>query len=165
MAYSAAFKAKIVQKLLLPNGPTQGAVSRETGIPQTTLSRWLQRARTIAPMPAKHPSKRRKWTADEKLRVVLEASRLPDDELGAFLRREGLHETQLREWRDAAKAGLASLSGDRQSPELQRVRQLEYELRRKEKALAETAALLVLRKKAQALWGDEDDDTPGSSAK
>ena len=165
MAYSTAFRAKIVQKLMQPNGPTQGAVSRDTGIPQTTLSRWMAGARTIAPMSSKSPSKRRKWTAEEKLRVVLEASRQSDDDLGAFLRREGVHEAHLQEWRAAAKAGLAALSGDRRSPELQRVKQLEAELLRKDRALAEISALLVLRKKVQALWGDVDDDTAGSSAK
>ncbi len=39
------------------------------------------------------------------------------------------------------------------------MRELERQLRRKDKALAEAAALLVLQKKAQALWGDADDDT------
>lgn len=148
-----------------PNGPTQLAVSRDTGVPQTTLSRWMQRARTIAPMSPKNPSRRKKRTADEKLRVLLEASRLPDEELGAFLRREGLHEAQLKEWREAARAGLASLTGDRRSPEAQRVKQLESELLRKDKALAEVSALMILRKKVQALWGDEDDDTGRNSAK
>lgn len=165
MPYSAAFRAKIVQKLMQPNGPTQCAVSRETGVPQPTLSQWLRRARTLAPMTSRDTPKRRKWTAEEKLRVVIEASRLPDAELGGYLRREGVQEAQLREWREAAKAGLTSLGADRRSPEAHRVKQLEGELRRKEKALAEVSALLVLRKKVQALWGDVDDDTDGSSAK
>ena len=54
---------------------------------------------------------RRQWTAEEKLRVVLEAAQLSEDELGAFLRREGVHEAQLKEWRaavtEAAKAALS----------------------------------------------------------
>ena len=164
-AYSIAMRTRIVHKLMQPNAPSQTSVARETGVSQMTLSRWLQAARTIAPMTARNPTKRRKWTAEEKLRVVVEAGRLQDDELGGFLRREGVQEAQLREWRDAARAGLASLSGDRKSPEVQRVKQLEKELDRKEKALAEVAALLVLRKKVQALWGDVDDDTTESSAK
>lgn len=165
MPYTASFRTKIVQKLMQPNGPSQLSVSRDTGVPQTTLSRWMKQARTIAPMSPKNSSRRKKRTADEKLRVLLEASRLPDEELGAFLRREGLHEAQLKEWREAARAGLASLSGDRRSPETQRVKQLESELLRKDKALAELSALMILRKKVQALWGDEDDDTGRNSAK
>ena len=165
MAYSRAFRAKIVHKLMQPNAPSQGSVSRETGVSQVTLSRWLQTARTIPSMTEKPTTKRRKWTAEEKLRIVAEASRLKDAELGAFLRREGVHDVQLREWSDAARAGLASLNGDRRSPEVQRVKQLEKELLRKDRALAEVSALLVLRKKVQALWGDVDDDTAESSAK
>jgi transposase-like protein len=165
MPYSAAFRSKIVQKLMQPGGPTQGAISRETGVPQTTLSRWVQRARTMVPMASKRSTKRQRRTADEKLRVVMEALRLPDEELGAFLRREGVTEAELQQWREAARAGLAATTGDRKSPELQRIKQLEGELLRKEKALAEVSAILVLRKKAQALWGDVDADTDGNSAK
>ena len=76
---------------------------------------------------------------------MLEASRLSDEQLGAFLRREGLHEATLREWRAAALEALGTPKTAR--AETRRVRELERELRRKDKALAETAALLVLQKK------------------
>ena len=77
------------------------------------------------------------------------------------MRRQGLHEAQLQQWRDQMLAGLEPMTVPRgkKAPEGKRVRELEKELRRKDKALAETAALLVLKKKAQAIWGDEDDDT------
>jgi len=98
--------------------------------------------------------------------VVLEAAGVPEAELGAFLRRKGVHEAQLAEWRkqvtEGAVAALRGPSGrDRKAVhvEAKRVRELERELARKDKALAEAAALLVLKKKAQAIWGDEDDDT------
>jgi transposase-like protein len=88
---------------------------------------------------------------------VLEASRLSDEQLGAFLRREGLHEATLREWRAAALEALGTAKGS--TTEARRVRELERQLLRKDKALAEAAALLVLQKKVRAIWGDEDDDT------
>jgi len=47
----------------------------------------------------------------------------------------------------------------RRNPDVKRIRSLEKELRRKDKALAETAALLVLKKKVQEIWGDEDENT------
>jgi transposase-like protein len=101
------------------------------------------------------------WSAQEKLAAVMEAASLSDEELGAFLRSRGLHEAQLQQWRDLMLAGLEpkAVQGAKKAPEVKRVRELEKELRRKDKALAETAALLVLKKKAQAIWGDEDDDT------
>jgi transposase-like protein len=107
------------------------------------------------------------WSAEERLRVVIESSGLGDDELGAFLRREGLHEVQLEQWRKDALQGLSTRgrkSGSK-SPEKMRIRELEKQLRRKEKALAETAALLVLKKKAAAIWGDEDDSTESNNGK
>jgi transposase-like protein len=97
------------------------------------------------------------WSAEEKLAAVLEAASLSEDELGVFLRSRGLHDAQLQQWRDQMLIGLEPKPFKR--AETKRIQELEKELRRKDKALAETAALLVLKKKAQAIWGDEDDDT------
>ena len=87
-------------------------------------------------------------------------------DLGALLRREGVHDAELEAWRAAVKtAAVAALNGTTsnvapaRSAERKRIHELERELRRKDKALAEAAALLVLEKKLQALWGDGDDDT------
>jgi len=147
-----------------PEGITATALSKEVGIGQPTLSRWL-RERSVGGMTDDKPKTRRTWTAAEKLRVVQEASQLESDELGGLLRREGLHETQLKEWVEAVNvAALASLapakrSRSKRTPEQKRIDELERELTRKEKALAEVTALLVLKKKVQELWGDGDDDT------
>ncbi len=106
----------------------------------------------------------RQWSAAEKLQVVVEATALSDDELGEFLRRKGLHASQLEEWHRLATEALSGpKKRARKSPEARRNKELEKELRRKEKALAEVAALLVLKKKVQEIWGDEDDDTPTRS--
>jgi hypothetical protein len=98
--------------------------------------------------------------------VVAEASRLRDEELGAFLRREGFHEAQLLEWRAQIQAALSakSHSGRRPSPEALENRALKRDLGRKNKALAEVTALLALSKKVQELWGDEDGSTRTTSA-
>jgi transposase len=107
------------------------------------------------------------WPPEERLRVVVEAGRLSEAELGAFLRREGLHEATLREWRAAALEGLSPKrtagSKQKRAADQKRVRELEREIRRKDRALAETAALLVLQKKVQAIWGNGDDDTDPKS--
>lgn len=163
--YSENFKRKMIQRMSGPRGRTATSLARETGVAQATLSRWLIQARTIGLMSkddrkTKPELLRKERSPEEKMRLVLQANRLSEDELGAFLRREGLHEADLAEWRDAMLSGLKPLSRKQaRSPEGRRVRELEKELRRKEKALAEAAALLVLQKKVHALWGDEDDDT------
>jgi transposase-like protein len=104
------------------------------------------------------------WTAEQKYQVVLDAAGLSEEELGAFLRRKGLHQVQLEQWRSRATEGAMEAlsrkhSSRKNTAEARRIRNLERELRRKEKALAETAALLVLKKKAAAIWGDGDDFT------
>lgn len=166
MNYSDGFKARMVRRMAGPEGISANSLSQEVGIGQPTLSRWLRDARRVDGMRDKKKSgqgsKSKTWSAEEKLRVVGEAARLTDEELGQFLRSEGVHEATLREWREAAAAGLASTSGTRRnkkSPEAKRVKDLERELRRKEKALAEMAALITLQKKVQAIWGDGADDT------
>ena len=167
----------MVEKLSGPNSPSATALSDETGVSQATLSRWLKGAATVGQkMPLRDKEKRpspstkrpQDWTAEEKLTLVLEAAAAPAAELGAFLRRKGVHEAQLAEWRETATAALRGpTKRDRKatSIEARRVRDLERELARKEKALAEAAALLILKKKAQAIWGDEDDDTDPKSDK
>ncbi|XXT93713.1 transposase [Sorangium sp. So ce834] len=116
-----------------------------------------RRSAPPAPAAARRPED---WTPEQKLRAVTEAAALSERELGEFLRREGLHEAQIAEWR---KAALEALGGPAKpghgSAPSRRVRELERQLRRKDKALAEAAAILVLQEKAQAIWGDRDDDT------
>lgn len=175
MKYSQTFKSTMVRKLADPCGPSANQLAAEVGVHQSTLSRWLRAAGKVndlvvvpitpharSSMSAKRPQD---WTAEEKLAVVLEAEGLCDEDLGAFLRRKGLHESHLQQWRELMLSGLSGLSAPvarraaKNSPEAKKVRALEKELARKEKALAEAAALLVLKKKAQAIWGDEDDAT------
>lgn len=176
--YSEAFKSKMVQRMSGPRAKTATALAPEVGIPQPTLSRWLRAAQaTVAVMskdpaqvtapspetPAKAPKRPEDWSAEERLRAVVESSRLTEAELGAFLRREGLHEATLRQWRASALEGLGPQRATRS--EQKRLQELEKELRRKDKALAEAAALLVLQKKARAIWGDADDDTEPKNEK
>ena len=153
--YSDAFRAKMVRKMLPPGAVSAGALAAETGVGQTTLWRWLQDARTVGVMD-KPP---KKWTPSEKLRVVVETSKIGDEALGEFLRREGLHEAQLKEWRIAAEAAFDTPRSNKSSPEAKKIKELEREVLRKDKALAEAAALLILKKKAEAIWGAMDVDT------
>jgi hypothetical protein len=100
------------------------------------------------------------WPLDAKVRILAETSKLTGEELAAYLRKEGVLLAELEQWRLALEEeGRASVSTNR------RIRQLERELARKEKALAEAAALLVLKKKLQHLEEDEDDDTDEGNEK
>jgi len=147
------------------------ALAREVGIGQPTLSRWLRDAREAgrtsnatdrSDVANKKRSTKKQWTVDEKLRVLVESSKLKDDELGEYLRREGMHEATLAQWREDATTGLTAASkraSSKNSPEAKRIAALERELLRKERALAECAALLTLQKKVREIWGDGESDT------
>ena len=100
------------------------------------------------------------WSAKEKLEALLSYTKLSEEEKGTFLREKGVHEAQLARWKaeliEAMK--LKPLVGGKNDPQRKRIAALEKELRRKEAALAEAAALLVLKKKADALWGEAKDE-------
>ncbi len=174
--YTEGFRARMIERMTGPRAISANALSREVGIHQPTLSRWLREAGTVAgvskkkskpkPKPPAQSSGARsaaQWSAEEKVRVVMASAGVPEQDLGEFLRREGLHEDDLvrfrEEVRSAAIAGLTPAKKPARGDEQKRIKDLERELKRKEAALAEAAALLVLRKKAGALWGGEGEDT------
>lgn len=184
VSYTHAFKAQMVKKMIGPPGVSATSLSQQVGVPQPTLSKWLKQTARVAGMDPSDDKRRsvvpvagpKKWTAAEKLRVVAAAQGLEGAALGELLRREGLHEEQLNAWRDAAAGALESAeaapAGPRNAAERKRltaankrVKELEKELRRKEKALAETAALLVLKKKMQAFWEAEGEGTDDENEK
>lgn len=171
MEYTDTFKARMVRRMLGPNAVSANALESEVGVPQPTLSRWLRetasframerKSKPPSPRKADPPEKRpQDWTPEEKLRAVVETLDLEGEALGEYLRRHGIHREQLIQWQGLAKASMERPSAKaRSNGDAKRIKELERELRKKEKALAETAALLVLRKKVNALWGDGDDDT------
>ena len=181
--YTKKFKVRMVQRMLGPNALSATALAEETGISQSTLSAWLRELRTISvpmddahtpptPSPAAVPtttpaSPTRARSPQEQLRILARADSLSGDELGAMLRREGLHAAELEAWRSAV---VDALQGRTPAPtqatgaaDRKRIQHLERELARKEKALAEAAALLLLQKKVRAYLGDEDERTDDRS--
>lgn len=175
MTYTEGFKANLVRRMACPNGISASALAREVGVPQQSLSRWLRDASAViqpdnspippeSHMPPKRPQDR---SAEEKLKIVIESEIIPEDQLGAFLRRNGVHEAQLREWRSLMLSGLQKppRPSSKKSEETRKVHQLEKELQRKEKALAEAAAIIILKKKVQSIWGGEDEPTDKKSGR
>lgn len=161
----------MVRRMVGPGAVTVAELARESRIAQTTLSRWLEGAASIrvvtkktdspeTPVPADPTAKRpQDWSALERAQFVLEAAAVTEQELGELLRRRGLHREQLEEWRASLEDALTAPRG-RRTGEAKRIRELEREVAYKDKALAETAALLVLQKKLQLLFpAEEDDDT------
>ena len=168
--YSKAFKTLMVRKMTDPNGPGATSIANEIGVSQSTLYRWASETDTvdIAELPEPptfslsmkrmtNMKRPQDWSPEEKLAAVLEATSLSEEDLGPFLRSRGLHEAHLQQWHDQMMVGLEPAPTTRTVRK--RIQELEKELLRKDRALAEAAALLILKKKAQDIWGGEDDDT------
>ena len=161
--YTAEYKASIIEKLLPPHNADVAQLSREMGIPKDTLYSWRCRAREAQGLSrVSEPGRAaERWSSEAKFTVVIETAALNEAEPGEYCRKRGLYPEQIRAWRQACEqanpgVGRPPLSETARA-DRQRIRELERELRRKEQALAETAALLVLRKKARAIRGEPED--------
>jgi transposase len=146
MKYSKELKAKVVARMMAPGNESMSQLSEEFSLPIATLYTWRKaalRSGVVAP-------------GDAKFAVVLETASLPEAALSAYCRSKGLFVEQIRAWRAQCESAFESKADSGVSRENKRIRALERELRRKESALAETAALLVLRKKAAAIWGEKE---------
>jgi len=155
--YSIAFKQKMVERLTGKKAVSAVQLSRESGVRQQNLSRWLQEARSL-PYVATSKGSGARWSVEQKARVVADAWKLSGEQLTTYLAEHGLKLAEFERWRTALQDDAhGSTSANK------RIRQLERELARKEKALAEAAALLVLKKRMQSLDPGEDDDIEGPS--
>ena len=162
MAYSREVREAVLDKLL-HSGLSSHQVAEETGVPRATIYGWKKRYMVKKEKSAAVNAQAENWSAEEKFAAVLHTATLSEVELNAYCRENGLYPGQIKSWREACIQGVkpSSKQPNRHSPQKEdkrRIQSLERELQRKEKALAETAALLVLRKKYNALWeGNEDD--------
>lgn len=163
--YSPERKAALLKKLLPPLNLSVAELARQEGVSEVTLYAWRKQAKVegaVVPGDKKRPDD---WPAEARFAVVLEAATLSEIELSEYCRRKGLYPEQVNVWRQACITGQLSVQTQRQAEREQargdkkRIRELERELRRKDKALAEAAAILVLRKKLNAYWGDDSEDS------
>lgn len=159
MAYSTERKASVIAKMLPPHNQSLKRLSAEEGISVGTLSRWRAEARARGQLLPDGQSGPEGWTSEDKLAAVIETAPMNEAELSEYCRQRGLYPEQVRVWREACgRANDWDRAASRQiaqetKEDRKRIRELERELARKEKALAEAAALLVLQKKAEAIWG------------
>jgi len=158
--YSAEFKEQVVRKMMPPNNQSVASIHRETGISSPSLYAWkrhFQEQGCVVPAKTSSPDG---WDNKAKLAAVIETGLMNEAERSTYCRERGLYVEQLDAWKAAFEQ--ADSSGPPVSPamlaaERKKTRALEKELHRKEKALAEAAALLTLSKKARAIWGTDED--------
>lgn len=159
--YSQEFKDSLITKMASPGGRSATTLSREVGISQSTLSRWLRdRATLTLTGEGMKPRRLKDWSAQEKLDALLKYQVLGEEERGKFLREMGLHEAGIERLKQEIVEGLKlnPFGGGKKDPRRKQVAALEREVERKNAALAEAAALLLLKKKADLIWGKVEDE-------
>ena len=154
--YGQSFKDKAVARLLPPESAAVELVAREACIGVGTLLRWRERAQSA-------PARGGVWTAGARLEALITTASMPEAGKSTWCREHGVYPTELSKWCASATAALAEPGEVRASPQAtrsdrKRIKELERELLRKDRALAETAALLVLSKKVSALFSKGEDE-------
>ena len=163
-SYTKEFKTSVLKRLEQPTTDTITSVSEELGVPRTTIYQWIKNAATDSTKTTINHKPANKWTSEDKFHVVLETASLTETELAEYCRRKGIFIDEVKSWKEQClKANQATVEDPKELKESLKAekdlnRKLEKELRIKDKALAETAALLVLRKKANAIWGDPEEE-------
>lgn len=158
--YPKELKESIIARMLPPNNIGIPELVLETGIPKDTLYTWRSKARKDG--TSSQSTATRGLSSEQKFSIVLETASLNEVELGEYCRRKGLFPQMIDAWQKTCQQAHAPLApkADRTTIRTQKkeIKRLAIELKRKEKALAEAAVLLVLQKKVRSLWEDPEDE-------
>lgn len=164
--FTQEFKVQAVEKALSLSGNVNlKDIADNLGAGYSTLQRWIAQAKkheldiTNKNHSMTTEKRPQDWSLEQRLNAIIECARLDDIALNQYCREKGLYPHHIQQWKkDFAKAPPAKLPPPENKKLKQDIKQLQKELNRKNKALAETAALLMLKKKADAIWGFNEDD-------
>lgn len=162
MKYSIERRKAVLKKMQPPSSKSIPQISKEEGICEATLYLWRSNARSKGVLLPDGTATAKGWSSRDKFSAVLETASLNEAELGRYCRKKGIFAEQISEWRNACESAndwekeSSKRLQESVRDEKKKSKDLERELRRKNNALAETAALLVLQKKVQAIWGDPE---------
>jgi len=162
--YTEEMKASIIKRMMPPKNESVAQLHDELGITEPTLYKWRKEARLSGnPIPGGRQDSEQ-WSSEDKFLVVMETYAMNESDLADYCRKKGLYKEQITTWRATClSANGREIDKSKQlnqelKDERNRAKTLEKDLLKKEKALAEAAALLLLRKKAQAIWGDQEEE-------
>ena len=162
--YPEERKQAVLRRMMPPENTPVRVLSEETGISDVTLYHWRKQARSggmVVPGDGRNPES---WSPEDKFVIVLETAVMNEAEIAEYCRKKGLYAEQIAAWKQACIDGnltaveQAKAAKDQARLARKEIKELKRDLRHKEKALAETAALLVLRKKMHAIWGEGEDE-------
>lgn len=162
MGYPIKIKNAVLKQALLRT-KSISQLAQEFGVGRSTISTWLRQHKrngsTIVKSEEKSPND---WTPEERISAIIETGSMTPEERTAWCRKNGLFPHHLEQWKKDAMLGLSDRHDKKYRSQASKYKKeissLKKDLNRKEKALAETAALLVLKKKAQQIWGDPEDE-------
>lgn len=161
--YDESFKATAVQKALSPGAPGFKKVAASLGVPVATLYGWTQMYGSVGVMKKatpKSPNLKKSFTPEEKLQAIINKSAMAENEYGEYLRSSGLHSADVENFKNEYILLSKEKNRVKQDPEVAVLRKekkdLQSDLNRKDKALAEMSARIVLLKKSHLLWGDPE---------
>lgn len=168
--YTDAIKASVLSKALAPNAPSVIELAKEFNIPSPTVYSWMHNMKKKSNNKARIQQRPKDQSAASKLQAVMDTAGKTEQEQSAYCRTQGIYYNQIEAWKQQMLESLgATMRSTDKAPNTKEnkavsqqiqdeMRQLKSDLNRKDKALAELTALLVLKKKADLLWGDNEDD-------
>lgn len=168
--YSESVKASILAKAMALNAPSLLELAKENDMPYATLYSWKKQMINQSGKDNKSNNQRpNDKSASQKLRCVIETIDKTAEEQATYCRANGIYSHHLELWQKQMLEGLGVQTGKAQKAEAQQskneVTQLKRDLHRKDKALAEVSALLILKKKANLLWGVDEDGKSADKTK
>ncbi len=161
MAYSRAVRKSVLMRVLPPTQESISVVSKDMGMDEQTIKNWLKEEKDInidSDSSIKSPSS---FSSKEKYLLLMESRGISEEDFGEFLRTRGIHSEHLTLWEQEIREMVSKKETKEEKKVkelLKKVRKLEKELLRKNKALAEAAALLILKKKLDLLTAEEEED-------
>lgn len=156
--FSKEFKEAIVKKLLNRGNQTIAEFCSSNNLSVSTVTTWQTNCANVSEM--KHKKNNSKYSAEKILKIISETYSLNEEDLGIYLRKNGLHSNQLTEWRSSFLTSMSQpkVNLNKKDERDVEIKDLKKNLRKKDAALAEVSALLILQKKANLLWPSPNED-------
>ena len=149
--YNQEFREAVVKKLLSRGSKTIEEFCDENNLAYSTVTKWQRQCANVSDVRTK---KRSKYSAEKVLQIVSETYSLNEEEFGVYLRKNGLHSSQITDWKKNIVSSISQpkVQVSRKDERDLKIIELEKNLKRKDAALAEASALLILQKKIQLIW-------------
>lgn len=162
MGYPIQLKDAVLKKVLQGNTPHH-EIAIAFGVGRSTIGKWLREYKQNGNIKLNSKEKRPKdWTAAERMTALIKTGSMSTENCAAWCRKRGIFTHNLDKWKKDAISAMSLRPDKNQSVKEKILKKenkiLKKELSRKDKALAETAALLVLKKKVQEIWGEPEDE-------